>query len=57
MEIQKQIILYLLLPSIGDDGCIYVRQRDAALYAINPDGTFRWGVRTGKGNRVISCHR
>lgn len=30
-------------PAIGAEGCIYVGSGDCRLYAINPDGTKRWG--------------
>jgi outer membrane protein assembly factor BamB len=33
-------------PAIGPDGTIYVGSADSSLYAVNPDGTFKWRYRT-----------
>ena len=34
-------------PSIGPDGTIYVGAGDQKLYAVNPDGTFKWSFPMG----------
>jgi outer membrane protein assembly factor BamB len=30
-------------PAIASDGTIYVGSEDGSLYALNPDGTLKWG--------------
>jgi outer membrane protein assembly factor BamB len=35
-------------PSIGPDGTIYFGSLDDHLYALNPDGTFKWSYLAGK---------
>jgi len=37
------------LPAIGIDGTIYVGTNMGKLYAVNPDGTFKWSFTTGLG--------
>ncbi|MBC8102749.1 MAG: PQQ-like beta-propeller repeat protein [Cytophagales bacterium] len=42
-------------PSVGEDGTLYVRTTAAAsadprLYAVNPDGTEKWNVSTGRAS-------
>ncbi len=34
-------------PAIGADGTIYVGSQDHKLYALNPNGTFKWAYSTG----------
>ena len=39
--------IYWSSPAIGTDGTIYVGSYGGNLYAINPDGTFKWEYNTG----------
>ena len=36
-------------PAIGTDGTIYAESGDKNIYAINPDGSFKWGFTTKDG--------
>jgi outer membrane protein assembly factor BamB len=39
-------------PAIGSDGTIYVCSDDSKLYAINPNGSFKWSYTTGSASRT-----